>query len=531
MTLKSVNNVEERFKQLSQSAKPKVWNNCRELISLAKEIKTTDILLSRRILQRAKNLQPANPVVLNAIKDISNEINAQKEKLDGMVVKSTETAQTLDKDNHLQIHELSNLANSEKSANSGHSDKSENHLSKSQNIFQAIQDYYQSFTQSRLGQLIAKPWVILLLVPFLLFSFYQLVWASPRYESRAQLIVQQPDGMATMDASMALLTGLGVSGNAGADSELVKAYVYSEDMLAYLQTTNNLAEHYSETGADIFSRLSSDHTKEKLFDFYLNHTRVEIDEKSGVIQVYVEAFTPEFAKELSLSIVSRAEWYINSVGHQLAEAQLKFIQKEHEQVEQRLQLAKKNLLGFQQTNNLLDPEAEGMALQQITYSMESEIAAKRAELKGLRLVMTEQASQVVILKAQLDALITQLEVERQRLSLQGNNNSGNQNVQNQQLAEPLTEKKSVSEVIAQYTDFKIELELALQAYTSSEISLEKSRVEAYRQLKYLVVVERSTLAEDNQYPSTFYNISLFIAIQLMLFGIGKIIIATVKELN
>lgn len=47
--------------------------------------------------------------------------------------------------------------------------------------------------------------------------------ASERYESQARVIVQQPDGMATMDASMALLSGLGMPTSSGSDAELVKA--------------------------------------------------------------------------------------------------------------------------------------------------------------------------------------------------------------------------------------------------------------------------------------------------------------------
>ncbi|MDO6617601.1 lipopolysaccharide biosynthesis protein [Shewanella sp. 6_MG-2023] len=524
MTLKEVNKVEQRFEQLAKKTQPKVWNNCQLLINLAAEIKTADILLSRRVLQRAKNLKPNNVDVIRALNLISGEIKIlqQQGTVDDMTVTSTVSGS-----------EKSVVDNNEKDIVKAKVEGVETPDSKKQqptvnSLVSKLQLKFNDFISSDLGKLICKPWVLLILIPFLLFSFYQLVWSSPRYESRAQLIVQQPDGMATMDASMALLSGLGVSSNAGADSELVKAYVYSEDMLQYLQQTNNLSDHYTNTDTDFFSRLSSNYSREDLFAFYLAHTKVEIDDKSGVILVLVQAFTPEFSNDIGLAIVERAEWYINSIGHQLAQAQLSFIQNEHQQVESRLQEAKKQLLSFQQSNNLLDPEAEGAAFQQITYSMEADIASKRAELNGLKSVMTEQAPQVMILNAQLNALVNQLEVERQRLSLQQANNSDKNDVKTLMT---LDDTKSVSEIIAQYTDFKIELDLALQAYTSSEISLEKSRIEAYRQLKYLVVVESSTLPEDNKFPSVFYNLSLFLVIQLMLFGIGKIIIATVKELN
>jgi capsular polysaccharide transport system permease protein len=75
------------------------------------------------------------------------------------------------------------------------------------------------------------------------------------------------------------------------------------------------------------------------------------------------------------------------------------------------------------------------------------------------------------------------------------------------------------------------MELALKAYTSSQVSLEKSRIEAYRQLKYLVTIESPTKPQEAKYPEIIYNISLFLAINLMIFGIGRIVIATVSELR
>ena len=75
------------------------------------------------------------------------------------------------------------------------------------------------------------------------------------------------------------------------------------------------------------------------------------------------------------------------------------------------------------------------------------------------------------------------------------------------------------------------MELALQADTFSHVSLEKSRIEAYRQLKYLVTVESPTQPRESEYTEVFYNISLFLVISLMLFGTGRIVIATVTELR
>lgn len=488
MSQQAVNTIEQRFSELHKKTSPEVWNNADELFKLSQQLEKTDIYLARRVMQRVRTLQPDRPKIKIHLKRLSDEV--------ALHAKQTQTS-------------TSTEPSTKQSENKKNSEVKNNKLD---NFFSKLNNNFSSKKW-------AQPWVLLLAVPFVLFAFYQLVWAAPRFESRAQLIIQQPDGMATMDPSMALLSGLGVGGNSTADTEIAKAYIHSEDMLNYLQTHNNLKEHY-QNGGDVFSRLSSDASIEDLLKFYIDHTTVEIDEASGVIKILVQGFAPEFANTLTQAIVNRAEWYINSIGHQLADAQLQFIRLEHAKVEQRLRDAQKNTLAFQQKNNLLDPEAEGLALQQITYGLEGQIATKSAQLKGLRSTMTEKAPQVVMLASELSALKKQLELERDRLSTQQGTNN---NVKNN--------GTSVSEVLAQFSDLKIELELALKGYTSSEVSLDKARIEAYRQLKYLVVVESATLPQDNKYPATLYNILLFAVLQLMLFGIGRIVLATVKELR
>ena len=157
--------------------------------------------------------------------------------------------------------------------------------------------------------------------------------------------------------------------------------------------------------------------------------------------------------------------------------------------------------------------AEGMAMQQITYTIESQIAIKQTELKTLKSIMSRNAPQVRSAENELRALKAQLKTERSKLAQAG-------------------EKEiPVSEILSRFTDYKVKMELALQAYTSSQISLEKSRIEAYKQMKYLIVVESATKPEENKYPEVFYNISLFLLLLSVAFGIVKIIYMTIKELK
>ncbi|TKF67361.1 lipopolysaccharide biosynthesis protein [Vibrio sp. F13] len=356
------------------------------------------------------------------------------------------------------------------------------------------------------------PSIIIVLLPVLLFSIYQIFIASPRFESQAQVIVQQPESIAAIDPSIALLGGLGVQPSSS-DTELVRAFIYSNDMLTYLDELIGLREHYQSKNADFFTRLKWDANNDELLKYYKKFIRVEVDEKSGVVSVFSQAFEPKYSQKITEAIVTRAEWYINSIGHQLAEAQLKFVRGEHQIIEDKLNKAQTELLNFQQQHLLLDPMAEGAALQQIAYTLEGEIASKKAELIALKSTMSGNSPQVVRVKSNISALQNQLKLERDKLALDTKNGL------------------PVSQVLAQYTDLKIKMDLALQAYTASQISLDKTRTEAYRKIKFLVMVETATLPEEYRYPNELYNIVLFFVVITIFYFISSIVLSTLRELK
>lgn len=459
-------NLNDRFIDLKTSMSDEEWQHSASQFVMAQQIAENDKKLAHRVMKRVCNMSPEN----------------------------------------VQYKEYYDLLTKDILENNGKLNK----------VIKKIKVPSAKFDAQKAKGFIFKPFVLFVCIPFIVFAFYQIFIATERFESQAQLIVQQPDSAATMDATMALLSGFSIGGSSNVDTELVKAFIFSKDMLNYLDSEINLKQHYENSNVDIFTRLFNDSSDEDFLDFYHKYTDVLIDEKSGVITLNTQAYTPKFSQKINQAIVVHAEWYINSISHQLAEAQVKFINDEHLKITSRLELAKKNLLTFQQRNNLLDPEAEGLAFQQITYGLESQIATTSAELKSLKAIMTEKAPQVMVLESTLSALYQQLEIERNRLSEQ----SGSEN-----------KHSAVSEVLTQFSEFKIALEIALQAYTSSEISLQKAKVEAYRKLKFLVVVETSTLPQDGKYPKVFYNTSLFAVFLLMLFGVGRIVIATAKELG
>lgn len=366
---------------------------------------------------------------------------------------------------------------------------------------------------NKIKKILCKSLFIYVFVPWIVFSIYQVFVSAPRYESQSKVIVKQPDAASTMDASMALLSGLGVN-TTRTDIQLVKLFIESVDMVEYLDKRLKLSEHFDSKNQSYLSKLYSIDNKDDLYDIYSRFIEVEIDDPSGAILIKSQAYDSDYSKRLNSAIVKYSEVFINSIGHQLATSQLTFINKEHKLTEEKLHKAKSDLLRFQRKYNLLDPEAEGAAIQSIAYGLETNLTKGTLELKVLESIMSDASPQVISKKTELRALKEQINIERKRLSQDQKNNG-----------------KMISGILSEYADLKINMELSLKAYMSSQISLEKSRVEAYRQLKHLVIIQTPTQPVNNKYPETGYNILLALIILMMMFAITRIIISTVKELS
>ncbi|WP_238322351.1 hypothetical protein [Vibrio mexicanus] len=175
--------TEERFQSLREALSAQEFNSTDFLESKAKSLKPSDPLLAQRILVRVKNLQ---------------ENQKKKSVSEGLELK---------------------IERKPSQDGGGLTLKSNQASSSNEELLQVESRPYIKMQK----WISANLFLILVVLPTVIFALYQNFWASDRYDSQAQVIVQQPDGMATMDTSMALLTGLGVGSAAVSDTELVKA--------------------------------------------------------------------------------------------------------------------------------------------------------------------------------------------------------------------------------------------------------------------------------------------------------------------
>ncbi|WP_288130907.1 hypothetical protein [Microbulbifer sp.] len=360
----------------------------------------------------------------------------------------------------------------------------------------------------------AKPWLglaLFVVLPLLVVSGYYLFWVSDRYISATQLIVKDNGSNQSVSSSLGFLVpGMGTDNQ---DAFLVVNYIQSLDMALYLDEQLGLAEYYQSERYDTFSRLAADASQEDYLEFYRSHIAVGHDETTGIVSIEMQAFEPAFAKRLVETVIRKSEDFVNAISNQLADKQVAFVRKELELAQTKLRTSKQEILDFQNSNQVVSPEELTKGISAIIQGLEAKLAELRAKLTAAKTYLHSDSSQVVSLQAEINSLEQQIQSEKVRLV--GVSEEGGE--------------ERLNSLNAHFQNLQLELQFAMDAYQASLTALESARMEASGKLKHLMVVSQPSLAEEAEYPHKLYNLASLAIILLLIYGIGKMLVASIRD--
>jgi capsule polysaccharide export protein KpsE/RkpR len=100
------------------------------------------------------------------------------------------------------------------------------------------------------------------------------------------------------------------------------------------------------------------------------------------------------------------------------------------------------------------------------------------------------------------------------------------------LQQKLTDTKgddTVSSQLATFENLELDEKFTERMYTVAQAAYEKARQERERQLLYLIVVVRPTMPESATYPQVPLTTSLVFSSLLVIWGIGALLTAAIKD--
>ncbi|WP_255873182.1 hypothetical protein [Microbulbifer elongatus] len=352
---------------------------------------------------------------------------------------------------------------------------------------------------------------LLVLMPLLVVSGYYLFWVSDRYVSITQLIVKDNSSTPNMSSTLGFLVpGMGADNQ---DAFLVVNYIQSLDMALFLDETLELADYYKSDRYDMFSRLAVDATQEDYLEYYRNHIAIGHDETTGIITIEMQAFEPEFARKLVDTVVRKSEDFVNAISNQLADKQVAFVRSELELAQAKLRTSKQSILDFQNRNKVVSPEELTKGISAIIQSLEATLAERRAKLTAAKTYLHADSSQVVSLQAEIHSIEQQIEAEKVRLVGVSADDG----------------EERLNSLNAHFQNLELDLQFAMDAYQASLTALETARMEASGRLKHLMVISQPSVAEEAEYPHKLYNLASLAVILLLIYGIGKMLVASIRD--
>jgi len=367
------------------------------------------------------------------------------------------------------------------------------------------------FAQPRgIGKWLYKPFFWFLVLPITLGTLFFGFIATDMYVSEASMTVRTSKGLATdvSSGSTPLSLGAAISPTNG-DSYVVFEYIRSPDLLRQLDAEMNLRAHYSNSKADIFTRLSKTATDEELLKYYQSVVGVSLDSITGIIKLKVRAYDPTFAHRLAQKIIKHTEDLVNKMSERSVRDTLLLAQGELEKAETRSNSARIKVKDFRMRHSDFNPVMSSAGTMTMLAGLEAEQAKTSTELTQLRSFMREDSPQVVTAKSKVEALSSQITAERSRLT--GGSDSGK------------------PEQVLEYEALVMEQEFSSKLLEGSLRAMEQARLNADSKTRYLEAFVKPNLPEEPLYPERLLGIGVTIVITFLCYGIITLIWAAIKE--
>ena len=352
---------------------------------------------------------------------------------------------------------------------------------------------------------------LFVLLPTALAAIWLFVFAADQYESEAQFVVRSSDvGAGTAGAGgLAQMIGLGSAGAGAGEAQSVAAYLLSHDAVQAADARLDLSAMFRRPEADILSRLwTADPEAEELVEDYRDRVDVIFDQDTGLTQLEVRTYRPQDSLALANLLLELGEARVNALNERASDAMLASAQEQLALAEGELARIGGGLSAYRQQQREVDPETSGRAGVELAASLRGELAALRAQERGMANTVRADSPQREALRDRIDALAREVAAAEARLAGGAN---------------------ALAARVGDYEDLRLRQEFAAQRYELAAAAFEKARDQALRQNLFIVRVVEPNLPEKALYPRRFTILATLFAGLTLAYGIGWLILAGVRE--
>jgi capsular polysaccharide transport system permease protein len=347
------------------------------------------------------------------------------------------------------------------------------------------------------------------LLPTFIAGWYFYIVATPMYSVRSEFVIQQA-GPASSGGSLGGLFS-GTAFATSQDSIAVQGYLQSREAMGRLDEDLGFRAHFQGEEIDPLQRLDPDATLEAAYKVYKKFLKISFDTTEGVIRMDVIAADPAVAADWSRQLIAYAEGQVDHLTQRLREDQMRDAKEGYEAAQAALTTSQRQLIELQEKFKIISSETEvGMIVGQIS-GLENQITQERLSLAQMESNPEPNQARMEPVKRRIATLEAQVAELRSRLTEDSASQSSLAEIQ--------------GELLVAQSDLQTRQLLLAQALQS----METSRVEANRQVRYLSLSVSPIPPDESSFPRAFENTLVTMLILLGIYLMVSMTAAILRE--
>lgn len=356
--------------------------------------------------------------------------------------------------------------------------------------------------------------IFMAVVPALLTGIYLWGWAADRYVSRVAFSVRQVDAASASDLLGGLARLAGTSSSS--DTDILYQFIQSQELVGIIDGELDLRRMWSngDPALDPWFSYHPPGTIEDLTSYWPRMVKVYNDSGTGIVNVEVQAFTPDDAHAIATRVYEESARLVNELSAVAREDTLRYSREDRDEAVARLKEAREAMTGFRNRTQIVDPAASVQNQMGLLLSLQTQLAETliaRATLKD-----TAPADDPRILQAdrRIEVIRQQIEEERKNLGL-GSNAAG--------------DTGAFADLVGEYERLAVDLQFAEQSYTAAMAAYDAAVAESRRQTRYLAAHVAPTRPEASEQPRRLMLLALVWFFSFLAWGVVVLVYYSLRD--
>lgn len=363
---------------------------------------------------------------------------------------------------------------------------------------------------------VALSFVVMVAVPTALAGWYMWNRAADRYVSRAGFSVRTEE----IGSAIELLGGVAdLSGSSSSDPSILYAFIQSQEMVKDVDDKLDLRAMWAKADPEI-DPLFAYHppgTIEDMTEYWQRTVKVYNDD-SGIIDLEVQAFSPEDAKAIAEEVYAESSAMINRLSAIAREDGTSYARDELETAVEQLRTARVAMTQFRNRTQIVDPSASLQSQMGIVSSLQQQLAEALIEQD----ILSEQAvsssdPRMVQIVRRIEVIEARIGEERRKLGI-GSSTGGE-------------DSGAFANLVGEYESLQVDLRFAEESYTAARAAYDASVAEARRQSRYLAAHVTPTLPERAELPNRPTVLGLVLLFSFLAWAMSVLTFYALRDRN